>query len=195
MKYFTSDWHHGEEKLPNTHSYLRTVTGQELFKFMIKQVKKLSASDTLVFNGDVAITLEKFAEVSDAFKTCRCKKILIIGDKENANKNFIFTELESLGLLNCFDNVELDTSINVNDISYYVVHKPLDGLSLNKPVICGHIHGVWKTQKMPNNNPIINVGIDAWVNQLVTESYIQHQYNAISKGYYDKNCQIQEWYK
>jgi hypothetical protein len=38
---------------------------------------------------------------------------------------------------------------------------------------------------MPNGQPIINVGIDAW-GGLVSEKFIAHQYDAVTKHYDDE---------
>ena len=77
-----------------------------------------------------------------------------------------------------------------------LVHKPVDGL-LNlpeSPIICGHIHGSARVQKfaVQNNRPIINVGIDVWCYQIVSEERLEHQYKALTKGYYDDNVFINE---
>jgi hypothetical protein len=75
-----------------------------------------------------------------------------------------------------------------------MAHKPVDlmGYAQHMPSLCGHVHGIWRTQCMPNGEPIINVGIDAW-GGLVSEKFILHQYDAITKGYYDQNARVDQW--
>lgn len=199
--FFTSDWHAGEilEKLQipfeATHSYLRSKSTDLLVDEWIAGCWKLiSPQDTLIFLGDLAIQLEDL-QVYKQFPKCR--KILIMGDKEYANKNFSREEFlaknQELGL---FDEVYEEGILTLpqgnQKVSWYLAHKPEDCLKQELPSLCGHVHGVWRTQAMPNAQPIINVGVDAW-GALVELKHLQHQYNAVTKGYYDHNCRVLSW--
>lgn len=199
--FFTSDWHAGEVpermKIPfeATHSFLRPKRTDVLVaEWMEECTQKISPEDTLIFLGDLAIQLEDLAIYMQLPK---CRKILIMGDKEYANKNFSREEFlaknQELGLFDeVYEEVILILPQEDQKISWYLAHKPEDSLKQELPSLCGHVHGVWRTQAMPNGNPIINVGVDAW-GALVELKHLQHQYNAVTKGYYDRNCKVLSW--
>jgi calcineurin-like phosphoesterase family protein len=189
---FTADWHIGEKQTPNTHSFLRPKPTEEMVSDLISQCHRLiTPEDTLVFVGDVGIELKDLAICS---RLPRCRKILILGDKEQSNKNFTLQDfLAENARLEIFSEVVHDTVIAVGDCEYYLSHKPLDCINQNRPAICGHVHGIWRSTKLPNGQPIINVGVDAWNGGIVTEAFIEHQHHAITQGYYDKNCFPAEW--
>lgn len=187
--YFSADLHNGEQPTPNTHSFLRPGNTNELVLQWIKQCQQtLKPEDTLVLVGDLAIQL---ADLDVYAQLPACRKILVLGDKEYANKNFSREEcLAKLASMGTFDSIVAYTTVTIGDVEFFVSHKPTDCFNQPLPAICGHIHGIWRTQKMNNSQPIINVGADAWGFQLVSEEYLMHQYTAVSKGYYDNNCFI-----
>lgn len=189
--FFTSDWHAGEQQLPNTHSYLRPYPTEVMIERWLQQCHELitSGDDLLVFVGDLAIWL---CDLEVYLKLPKCKKILVLGDKEYANKAFTKEQcLAELKRLNIFNDIVDDFQIDIAGHTWFVSHKPEDCLKQELPSLCGHIHGSWRTMQMPNGQPIINVGIDVW-GGLVTEAFIVHQYNAITK-FYDINAKPYEW--
>lgn len=188
--FLTSDWHSGEQSTPNTHSFLRPRTTAIMVKDWLRQCHDvITAEDTLVFLGDVGITLDDLVLYGDL---PTCHKILVLGDKEYANKNFdkalFIAENKRLGI---FDTVVENTVMEIFGRQYFLSHKPTDCLEQPLPALCGHVHGIWRSAKMPNGQPIINVGIDAW-GGLVSEEFIEHQYNAINK-FYDLNAFPAQW--
>lgn len=199
--YFTSDWHAGEipQKInfpfETTHSYLHSWRTDKLVEDWLEEChKKILPEDTLIFLGDLAITLEDFSFYQ---KLPPCRKVLILGDKEYASQNFSREDfLARNHELQIFDEIYEEAILSLpqgnEKISWYLAHKPEACLKQNHPSLCGHIHGVWRTQAMPNGNPIINVGVDVW-GHLVEVWHIQHQYNAIMQGYYDINCRVDQW--
>src|SRR3989344_918694 len=193
---FTSDWHAGEGMTPNTHSYLRPQPTNVMISGWLKMCReRIGEADTLVFLGDLGIILEDL-KIYKKLPKCH-KKILVMGDKEYNNKNFTKSEFLAFAQkIKIFDTIVESFVIEINGQTYYLSHKPVDCVeycrSNNVAAICGHIHGIWRTSRMPNGQPIVNVGIDAW-GGLVTEDFIIHQYNAITKGYYDRNAIPQEW--
>jgi len=188
--YFTADWHSGEPQLPNTHSFLRPYPTEVMLERWLQQCYEiLQDEDLLVFVGDLAITL---LDLDFYSRLPVCKKILVLGDKEYANKNFSRKDcLGTLIALKIFDEIVEDMEIEVMGINYFVSHKPEDCLKQELPAICGHIHGSWRTMQMPNGQPIINVGIDVW-GGLVSGEFITHQFNAITK-FYDINAKPYNW--
>ena len=186
---FTADWHVGELPAANTHSLLRVKPNEVLVEEWINLVNsKLTEEDELWFIGDLAINLDDL----DFIKRINAKLIVILGDKELENKNFSYNEFlqKKAEITNEKDFIYfLRKEIEINGITFQVMHKPVDCLKTDMPSICGHVHGIWRTQKSNTGQPLLNVGIDAW-GQLVTEELIMHQYNAVIKGYYDSNCFI-----
>lgn len=189
--FFTSDWHAGEQQLPNTHSFLRPYPTEVMIERWLQQCHELikSEDDLLVFVGDLAIWL---CDLEIYKRLPECKKILVLGDKEYANKAFTKEQcINELNRMNIFDDIVDDLEIQIGEHTYFVSHKPEDCLKQDRPALCGHIHGSWRTMQMPNGQPIINVGIDVW-GGLVTEEFIEHQYNAITK-FYDINAKPYNW--
>lgn len=195
MMYFTSDWHIGEEQNPCTHSYLRPYPTSIMVQYWLQQChERLKPEDELVFVGDVGITL---ADLGVLRSLPECEKILVLGDKETNSAHFTLSEYEVRNReLGIFNSVTDTLTLEINGRDYFVAHKPEDCLpycaSENMAAICGHVHGIWRTQRLPNGLPIINVGIDAW-GGLVSEDFIDHQYDCVTKGYYDVNCFAQDW--
>jgi calcineurin-like phosphoesterase family protein len=190
-KHLTSDWHVGEKPTPNTHSFLRPrMTEQMVYEWIEQCHKLIKPDDELIFVGDVGIAL---ADLAMLRYLPPCRKILILGDKEYGNKIFdkaaFLAENERLGI---FNEVVENAVIDISGREYFFSHKPVDCLKQDRPAICGHVHGIWRTARMPNGQPIINVGIDAW-GGLVSEEFLEHQYNCVTKGYYDANCFPAQW--
>jgi len=194
-RYFTSDWHAGEQQTPNTHSYLRPHPTEVMVTQWIDECHtKIKSEDILVFLGDIGITLDDlqvFTKLPD------CRKILILGDKEYNNTQFTRKDfLQRNEELSIFTNVYRQALIHIGDRPYNLSHKPTECIEMSirngQPALCGHVHGIWRTQRMPNGQPIMNVGIDAW-GGLVSEAFIVHQYDCVTKGYYDENCFPVDW--
>ena len=194
-KFFTSDWHIGEQATPNTDSFLRPRPTEVMAEEWLVQCEAIiKPDDDLYLLGDLAITLDDW----EFYKRLpKCKIHIICGDKETGGKNYDFQALDRK-IREEFDNVVYFTAecgfVEIGGMSWRMEHKPEELLryALYMPSLCGHVHGIWRTQCMPNGEPIINVSIDAW-GGLVTEEHIMHQYNAIKKGYYDRNARVDQW--
>lgn len=188
-KFFTSDWHAGEVAAPENHSYCRPRPTSVMIEEWLKEChKRLTPDDELWFVGDLGLRL---TDLTVYQRLPVCRKILVLGDKEYNSIHFTMQEFAKKETQLClFDEVHTrSVYTQIGDTTFFVAHKPEDCMDENKPAICGHVHGIWRTQKMNNGHPIINVGIDAW-GQLVSEELIMHQYHAVMKGYYDGNCFI-----
>lgn len=189
--WFTSDWHNGEAQTPNTHSFLRPYpTAQMVYNWLNQIYIKVPKGDRIVFVGDVAIQLNDLRLVFDGLKDYDV--VLILGDKETGEKNYKYSDFVDFMNLN-YPNIPVydDMTVTINDRLYFVSHKPEDCLKQNLPSLCGHIHGIWRTAQMPNGEAIINVSADAW-GGIVSEEFIDHQYNAITK-FYDVNAKPYNW--
>lgn len=195
MIYFTSDWHIGEKSAPDTPSYLRPrPTDLMVREWLLECHQSIKPDDTFVFLGDIGLTIN---DVGLLHLLPDCHRILVLGNKETDNPNFKLSEfLELNDQLNIFDEVTNELELSVGDQSYYLSHKPVDCVlntgGTDQPALCGHIHGMWRTQRMPNGQPIINVGIDAW-HRLVSEELIAHQYTSVMERAYDVNCFPSNW--
>jgi calcineurin-like phosphoesterase family protein len=195
MIYLTADWHIGEASTPNTHSFLRPrPTAVMVPEWLQMCHDKLTPDDTLVFLGDTGITL---TDVDVLGHLPPCRKILILGDKETNSKYFTTrTLVRRVSALHMFDDVFESRVMLIAGREWYLAHKPSDCVKrctteAVMPALCGHVHGIWRSQKMPTGQPIINVGIDAW-GGLVSETFIAHQYDAITK-YYDNEAFPATW--
>lgn len=189
--WFTADWHVGEQSAPNTHSFLRPRPTEVMVEEWLRDCHaKIAPEDTLVFLGDAIIDLHHI-EVLRNLPDCSFK-LFIRGDKEERFNHLAFdAECLSVG----FDTVHNSYGgWPIGEHTFYLAHKPTDCLlhADHQPALCGHVHGIWRTQRMPNGQPIINVGIDAW-GGLVSGEMIAHQYDCVTKGYYDKNCFPADW--
>ncbi|MDR0607221.1 MAG: hypothetical protein LBG52_02460 [Candidatus Peribacteria bacterium] len=195
-KFFTADWHAGEVLenvpfFPGTHSYLRPQRTDVLIQQWLKEChEKITTEDTLYFLGDLALQL---ADLEVYQELPPCHKVLIMGDKEYDNKSFTQEAfVEKVKKLQLFDEVIKEDSVIIGDQKWIMAHKPTDCFAVGIPALCGHVHGIWRTQQMANGQPIINVGIDAW-HCLVGEEFILHQYDAIIQNYYDRNAKTSLW--
>ena len=188
MKYFTSDWHLGDDRIgingkPNLfYRPFLSVDEQDntiLTKFIQSGFKD---GDELWHLGDVLydVKMEYYLkELKDNFPNSKFN--LIIG-------NYDEDKLEVLNRY--FDNIYEDNYVHLNTLvkSVYLNHYPIKCKhEVEKPhepwdfAITGHIHGLWKVQ--PN---MINVGVDAWHFKPVSETEILFCWNAIQK-FYDNN--------
>lgn len=187
---FTADWHANELPAPHTHSFLRGDNTNNIIKKLIAKINEINPEE-VVFVGDVSVDIQGFEILKKINPKIRL--VLIIGDKESSSRNYSFQDLKASGALDIFAEVCESKIININGIDFAVAHKPVDVLDFEGPSLCGHVHGIWRTQKKPNGQPIINVGMDAWSLEPVSEEWIMHQYGAVTKGYYDKNALVCEW--
>ena len=180
MKWFTSDWHLGEDrygingkpdllwrpfKSIDEHNY------QIRYNFVNSGFED---GDTLYDLGDVVYKGEE--QSWDIVKQSRnmfpkSKFILIAGnydvDKLSTLKHF-------------YDDILEETTLVVKDKEYYLNHYPEKCID-KEMALTAHIHGLWKVQKN-----MINVGVDAWHFKPINEDTIDFCRTAIEK-YYDVN--------
>lgn len=196
MIYATSDWHIGEQAAPYNYSHLRPRPTEVMVEeWMAECHDRLTASDTLIFLGDAGLTLEDFSLLR---RLPECERILILGNKEDENPHFSLEQLTARNAqLGIFSEIHKSLQMTISGIPFFLGHKPRDCVSATAgtqlPALCGHIHGTWRSQQMPNGQPILNVGIDAW-HQLVSERLILHQYDAVMQ-HYDDDCFPARWFK
>jgi len=194
-KYFTSDWHLGEDRIgingkPNLF-YRPFGSIEEQNNTIINNFinSNFKDGDELWHLGDVLYN------VNDNFwlnplraRYPNSKFNLIIG-------NYDEDKLDVLG--NYFDNITDEALIEIGNTYVYLNHYPTKCLnkdlgfsmghftnndSVIKFAITGHIHGLWKVQPK-----MINVGVDAWHFKPVSEDEILFCWNAM-QNFYDKNA-------
>lgn len=193
MKYFTSDYHLGEDrigingKLNLFYRPFKSIEEQNetiLKEFLNSGFKD---GDELWHLGDVVYSWENGGNANADFVLSTLKSHfpnskfnLIVG-------NYDEDRLERLA--NYFDNIVSEALIAVGDNYVYLNHYPikckekLDSLVSHgwNFSITGHIHGLWKVQKK-----MINVGVDAWHFKPISEEEIKFAMIACDQ-YYDAN--------
>ena len=180
MKYFTSDWHLQETRIgvdgkPNL--FYRPFSSYDeqhnaLWKGFINSPFK--DGDELYHLGDVTVDPNERSEMflmSLRRKYPNSKFHLIVGNYDD--DKFYF-------LKPYFDTINYEDTIEIQYREFYLNHYPESCID-KEFSITGHIHGLWKVQKN-----MINVGVDAWHFQPVSENTIMFCRNAI-ENYYDKN--------
>jgi len=187
MDYFTADWHIGEAQTPNTHSFLRPRPTEVMVEeWLLHCSEVLKPEDRLICLGDMILELEHFAALG-ALPKCQTK-LLVLGDKEHRHNHLALLEkAQAAG----FTAVVNTWTLPIAGRDWFLSHKPSDCFGQALPALCGHVHGIWRSSQMPNGQPIINVGIDAW-GGLVSEECITHQYTAITK-HYDTDASPARW--
>jgi calcineurin-like phosphoesterase family protein len=191
----TADLHVGEEPRIDTHSFLRLEGTSVMVDRLFKNCRVvMQPEDTLIIVGDVGIRLGDLEKLTRLSLPTWGRRVLVLGDKEYNSRHFTLDEFMSENeVQQVFHDVVRTTTVTIAGVEYFVSHKPTDCLAQPLPAICGHVHGVWRTARMPNGQPIINVGMDAWCGNIVTEDFIAHQYDCVMKGYYDINCHPADW--
>jgi len=169
MRYFISDTHFGDDRLNLFGRELVANNSEEIDNIIITNYNnKITNDDTVYFLGDVALSSEGLKKVS----LLNGNKILIRG---NYDQQFSVEEL-SIYFTEVCDNM----TIYIDDEPIFLNHYPVDA-SQNLFNLVGHVHSLWKVQKN-----MINVSIDAWHFQPVSEDMIRFQIGGIRK-HYDQN--------
>lgn len=186
-KYFSSDQHIGELPVRGTPTYYRGVP-PEVFEeiFLNNCCKHLKANDELYLVGDLIRELKDLAFYN---QLPECNLCIICGNKETRIANFAERAAEILSLHR--GGLEIITGVydvEINGRWWRIAHDPKDlvGYSMPKPSICGHVHRFWGTKKLPNGQPIINVGVDSWGYGLVSEDFLEIQYEHVVTGDFDR---------
>lgn len=188
MKYFTSDWHLGENRLGingTKNLYYRpfkSIQAQNrtiVDNFLTSGFKD---GDELWHLGDVVYEWNDEVEdylslIRDEFPNSQFN--LIVG-------NYDEDKLDILGKY--FDTINHLNKVVLNGKNIFLSHYPSECVNLFKNnnisfdfAITGHIHGLWKVQKK-----MVNVGVDAWHFNPVSEKEVEFCMIACEK-YYDNN--------
>lgn len=171
MKYFTSDWHLGDKRVEDYFDpFFRPFSDvNEQDNLIIENTNKYVGKDDELYHlGDVVIDRNKCCLLDQV----KCKrKILITGNHD-------IDKLDKLA--KHFDEIRFDTRLNILGINCYLNHYPLNKI---EPMfnIVGHVHGLWKVKRNA-----VNVGVDCWYFEPVSEKMIAYIYNAIN-NHYDEN--------
>lgn len=188
MKWFTSDWHLGEDRIG--------INGKpNLFYRPFKSINEQNNAimdnffnsgfedgDELWHLGDVLYNIDEHLLLSPLkVRFPNSKFNLIIGNYDEGKLDI---------LKKYFDTVQNDAMILLENSYVYLNHYPIKCKDLNYEIVSGcsidfsltgHIHGLWKVQK-----GMVNVGVDAWHFKPVSETEIDFCMNACEK-YYDEN--------
>lgn len=185
MKYFTADWHLGDDRIginakPNLF-YRPFKSLEEQNETIVKGIDDSGFvdGDYLYHLGDVFYRECKEEEsIMNQIRKKYPNSIfhLIIGNYDEEKIDY---------LRQWFDRVDHEYKLNYFDFGdVYLNHYPVRTLNLMKDAklgITAHIHGLWKVQRK-----LINVGVDAWHFKPVSEKEIEFCYNAMT-NHYDEN--------
>lgn len=185
MKYFTSDFHLGDDRIgtngkPNLfYRPFEFIDEQDSIIINNFRLSNFKDGDELWHLGDVIYDLNSEKYLDQLRKLYPNSKFnLIIG-------NYDEDKLEVLGKY--FDSIQEWVELNIGEYNVFLNHYPITCQThLNEFnswdfAITGHIHGLWKVQKN-----MINVGVDAWHFRPVSETEILFCWNAMQK-FYDEN--------
>lgn len=175
MKYFTADWHLGDERLElmgrNPPFYSARHMAHELIRNTLFTVK--DRTDTLYFNGDICYKPDYLEYLRDLPV---CKRILLRG---NHDRQFSDSELARY-----FDEIipeENGLEVEVNGMMYYITHYPTQGRH-DMFNLVGHVHGIWRSQLN-----MLNVGIDVHQFFPINSDKVQFYTHAVS-NFYDRDA-------
>jgi len=184
--YYTSDWHLGDPRIGNNGKpnvfYRDFPSIWRQNNIMVQSLQyDFQDGDTLWHLGDVVYDIEAPDEGGQSAeyymdrlrnKYPKSKFNLILGNYDVGKEDW---------LQKYFDQLYTDTSVTINGREYYMNHYPVNCLD-KEFSLTGHIHGLWKVQ-----HNMINVGVDAWHNKVVSDNTIDFCRTACEK-YYDKNA-------
>lgn len=182
-KFFSADLHVGEIPAPGNPSYYRGFSPEELQRHFLAQCHaQIGINDELYLLGDL-ITDAKYLQFYDQLPDCRL--FIICGNKEQHIENFADEAFKRLP--NHRNRLEVFTGfqfVGIGGRTWHIAHRPKDviGFSVPMPALCAHAHGFWRTRQLSNGEPLINVGIDAWCGNIVSEKIIQLQYEGVTSG-------------
>ena len=168
MKYFTSDWHLGDDRFDTFFRPFDNVEEQD--SIIIEELLRYVTEDDELFHlGDVIVNKNSMSLLRDI----PCKKVLILGNYD----------IDKEDVLSYFDEFYNSLKLTIGDTECFLNHYPVnyDPTRFN---ITGHVHGAWKIRWN-----MVNVGVDAWHFKPVSEEWIKFQYNGIF-NHYDENVFI-----
>jgi calcineurin-like phosphoesterase family protein len=152
MIYFTSDPHFSHE---NILKYCNRPfrDSKEMDYVLLKNLSIIQPEDTLYCLGDFSMRGEDhYKWFAGTLARIAGRKILILGNHDRL-KPFSYVELG-------FESVH--TSLTVD--KYFLAHDPalLAAMPPEYTMLCGHVHGLFKSQKDDQGRLAINVGVDVW---------------------------------
>jgi calcineurin-like phosphoesterase family protein len=152
MIYFSSDFHFSHANILEYCSR-PFKDAQEMDYVILKNFSILKPEDTLYFLGDFTMRGEDhYKWFQSTLSRITCRKIFILGNHDKL-KSFKYVELG-------FESVH--TSLIVD--KYFLAHDPalLSAMPKEYIMLCGHVHGLFKTQTDSQGRVVINVGVDVW---------------------------------
>lgn len=192
LNFFSADLHVGESPAKGNPSYYRPLPPEFYQQQFLDQCRQIQPTDKLYLVGDLVTRLEHLAFYN---RLPECNLYIFLGNKEKKLPNFI-SEAKQI-LAHYAGHLEIIPDwqeIEVSGRLWRIGHRPeaIAGLEPALPCICGHVHGFWRTRQLKNGQPIINVGVDAWDHALVTEEFINLQYEGVMNGRFRKILDFEE---
>lgn len=165
MIYFCSDTHFSHA---NILKYCERPfkDPQEMDAVLIKNLSIVKPEDTLYFLGDFTMRGEDHIKwFQSTLSRIAGRKILILG---NHDKLKPFTYID-VGFESVHTSLVLD--------KFFLAHDPalLAAMPSDYIMLCGHVHGLFKSVKDAQGRIAINVGVDVWDYKPITlEQVEQH---------------------
>jgi len=181
MNYFTADTHFSDDRI-RRFSFRPHKNVKKMNKKIVKNWNKCVKNDDFVYH------LGDFGNY-DIIKSLKGKVILIEGnyevnDRTKQNKTFetFKKELIEKGFYDVVNESGIEILFpNISSESIFLTHKPID-CKKKKFNLFGHIHGHSRIKDFG-----INVGVDCFNYNLVTEENIVFLKNAIDNKVFDEN--------
>lgn len=173
MKYFTSDWHLFETRPHLFHRF--DMTTEKMKQSLSRQVEEISKNDPeaeyyhlgdVNYNNPDFYFIQQLKEISNGRPWH-----LLYGNHDEQFRDILAAT---------FDTAQDELWLDIDNKYAYLNHYPVKCRD-KEFAITGHIHSLWKVQ--PN---MINVGVDAWNFNIVSEKMIIFTREAIEK-HYDEN--------
>lgn len=182
MKYFTAGLNIGETRKPSNPSYYRHTNFQ--WQFLQQCHGLLRPEDELFLIGNLAVSAQDLA-FYDHLPPCKLR--IFPGDAEAEISDFASTVHAKLSQHAAdLEIITGDCYVMIAGAGWRIDYdsRKLNSFSCPMPSICGDGYGLWRVRQLLNGEPIVNVDVDAWGGQLVSEEYLYRQRENVMDGLY-----------
>jgi len=143
-------WHQNVLRLTNR----PFPTMQRMHEIIVTNYQqRIQDDDEVWFLGDLSLRGPKQIKgVQRIMQQLPGQKHFILGNHDRLKPESYLR----MGFLSFHTSVD----IQYEGRQYHLVHDPKDALPGTQRLLCGHVHGNWKTRSAPY--PTVNVGVDVW---------------------------------
>ena len=172
MKYFTADWHLGDERQNILVRPFESAEEQDLAIFTKFIRSGFEDGDELWHLGDVLYNPQSTFVLDYLRKRYPNSRFVLIKGNYDEDKLEILEQY--------FDEIYDMAFVDIDGLDVYLNHYPTECIDHNISM-CGHIHGTWRVQ-----HNILNVGVDTNYFRPYSEEDVKFQFNAMA-NHYDHN--------